>query len=386
MSLAGLPDFHVDPDPATAETLPPVAFTDPAFLARELETVFAHHWLLVPERPGVEHRENPRGMAECVATRGARAPFALHDRPLFLQRDWEGTLRAFPNVCTHAWHTLVPGAGRDRYVTCPQHGRQFDCAGRAVAHPGFKGGTFPREVDHLRAFPVAEWAPFLFACLGAPATPFAELIAPVDAARPAWPAGALRRVPTGDEAREVAGNWKLHAWNYMDRFHVAFVHRAPGGLADAMDGASYRTELHGGAALQWAYAKDPAAGFDPALVPARFRDPAGRRVFALWWFVFPDLTLNFYPWGLSVNVYQPVPERPDRTHFLWYQFVADDAKYAARDAVWRSAQVDAEDLDAIAQVRRGVRSGFAPRGRFAPEEEAGPHWFHRQVAEAVAGP
>jgi len=55
------------------------------------------------------------------------------------------------------------------------------------------------------------------------------------------------------------------------------------------------------------------------------------------------------------------------------------AKYEQRDRRWLSAQVDAEDIDALAQVERGLRSGMAPRGRFAPTEETGPHWFHRKV-------
>ena len=99
--------------------------------------------------------------------------------------------------------------------------------------------------------------------------------------------------------------------------------------------------------------------------------------------MFPNLTLNFYPWGLSVNVYQPVPGRPDATRFLWYQWAIDREKHAQRDKRWLSSQVDAEDVDALAQVSRGLRSGFAPRGRFAPDDETGPHWFHKKVARSV---
>src|SRR6185437_2239812 len=129
---------------------------------------------------------------------------------------------------------------------------------------------------------------------------------------------------------------------------------------------------HGKAALQWAYATNPDHGFEPEMLPARFRDPR-RRVFALWWFVFPNLTLNFYPWGLSVNVYMPCPGNPHQTLFLWYHYVLDEGLYERRDEVWLNHQVDSEDVDAIRQVSRAVSSGVAPRGRFAPGQEAGPH-------------
>ncbi|MBX3465417.1 MAG: Rieske 2Fe-2S domain-containing protein [Planctomycetes bacterium] len=389
MTLAAA-DHLVDPDIARAETLPPSAFTDPAFLELELRTLFARSWLLVPPAWGAPASDDTRSLAELVAVRGAHAPFTLLGRPLYLQRDWEGVLRAFPNVCTHAWHTLVDGPGRARTVICPQHGRTFDCEGRFVGQQGFSKDTlpgFPRPCDHLQALPVGEWGPLLFVAPGAPGRAFDAWLAPVRETTAGLGLDAMQRRAHGAEVREVEGNWKLHAWNYMDTFHITFVHRAPGGLADAIDMSSYRTELFDGAALQWAYAKDPRDGFDPARLPARFRDPARpeRRVFALWWLLFPNVTLNFYPWGLSINAYEPVPGRPERTLFSWHHLVADEAQYARREEGWLSHQVDAEDVLAIKQVRRGVASGLAPRGRFAPGAEQGPHWFHRAVYEAVFG-
>src|SRR2546430_6627603 len=103
----------------------------------------------------------------------------------------------------------------------------------------------------------------------------------------------------------------------MDSYHIRFVHKGPGGLVDAIDLETYTTELYQHSALQWAYARRPEDDFAPQQVATRFKDPNNddKRVFALWWFIFPNLTLNFYPWGLSVNQYMPVPGRPDRTQF-----------------------------------------------------------------------
>lgn len=367
--------IDVDDDIRRAESLPADTFVDPEFLERELATIFATSWLVVPERG-----DDPRPLDEQVAARGSRVPITVLDRPLFLQRGWDDdTLRAFPNTCTHAWYPLVLGASRGPTLVCGQHGRRFDCTGRFVSQQGFGGlPDFPRDCDHLRSLPVTTWRGLTLVNFDASATaiPFGEL----DASLAKFPTG-LARVST--EIRELHGNWKQHAWNFLDPFHIAFVHRAPGGLADAIDLATYTTEIHDRAVLQWVYARDAADGFDPAWLPERFHDPKGRRVFALWWFVFPNLALNFYPWGLSVNVYQPIPGRPDATRFVWYQLAVDRAKHLERDRRWLSSQVDAEDVDALAQVSRGLRSGFAPRGRFAPDDEQAAHWFHRAVARAV---
>jgi choline monooxygenase len=372
-------DCHVDEDIRRAEGLPPATFADRDFLDRELATIFRRSWLVVPE-----HGDDPRPLDEQLAARGSRVPVTVLGRPLFLQRGWDDdALRAFPNTCTHAWYPLVLGASRGPTLVCGQHGRRFDCTGRFVSQQGFPADMpgFPRACDHLEALQVAAWRRLTFVAMSAQVPALGELLAEVDA--------SLAKMPTtferlSAEVREIAGNWKQHSCNYLDHFHIGFVHRAPGGLADAIDLGSYTTEIHEhGAVLQWVYARDPADGFDPAWLPERFQDAKGRRVFALWWFVFPNLALSFYPWGLSVNVYQPVPERPDATRFVWYQLALDRAKHAERDRRWLSSQVDAEDVDALAQVSRGLRSGFAHRQRFAPEHEQALHWFHRHVARGV---
>lgn len=382
--MADLSDCVVTDDIRTAETLPAAAFLDRGILAHELETLFARAWLVVPE-PTERGDDVSRSLLDQLAARGARVPIGLHGRPLFLQRGWDDDqLRGFPNTCTHAWFPLVAGPSRGPTLVCGQHGRRFDCAGRFVSQPGFGKDVpdFPRACDHLRALPVATWRDLTFLRLAPDGPPLAATLADVDASLVRFP-DTLTRTATPGEVREVAGNWKQHVWNYLDRFHIGFIHRAPGGLADAIDLGSYTTELHADVALQWAYARDPADGFDPDQLPDRFRDPGGRRVFALWWYVWPNLTLNYYPWGRSVNVYQPIADRPDATRFLWYHRVLDAAKHAERDRRWLSAQVDAEDVDALAQVRAGLRSGFAPRGRFAPGEEQAAHWFHRRVSREL---
>lgn len=369
----------VDDDIRRAESLPAAAFVDPAFAQLELDTIFRTAWQFLPDRG-----DDPRPLDEQVASRGTRVPISLLGRPLFLQRGWDDDeLRTFPNTCTHAWHPLVLGAQRGPTLQCPQHGRRFDCTGRFVSQPGFQGlPDFPRACDHLTALPTAVWRRMVFAAMDPGASPLSSVFAEVDASLAAMPSALAR---TSAEEREVAGNWKQHAWNFLDPFHISYVHRAPHGLADAIETKSYTTELYEHSVLQWVYAAKPADGFDPAWLPARFHDAGGRRVFALWWFIWPNLALNFYPWGLSINVYQPVPGRPDATRFVWHQWALDREKHAERDRRWLSSQVDAEDVDALAHVARGMRSGFAPRGRFAPDDEQAAHWFHRKVARGVFG-
>ena len=378
-------EFFVDPEITRAESLPSSAFVDLEFLDLELGTIFAHTWLLAPQESNSQN--SLAALTDSLGKTGSRVPFNLLGKPLFLQRGQHGKLSCFPNVCTHAWHPLVESSSIGGTIICPQHGRQFDNEGRFVAQAGFeKMEGFPKKSDNLRNVHVDEWGPWIFVSTGEPLAYFREFVEKVQQSIPGIRLESLRRRRVDGEVREVDGNWKQHAWNYMDNFHIRFVHKGPGGLADAIDLSSYRTELYKFSALQWAYARDEENGFEHRLLADRFREGKdnSKRVFALWWFIFPNTTLNFYPWGVSVNVYMPIPGKPDRTRFLWYQYALDEDKFRHRNSTWLNEQVDAEDIEAISLVSAGAKSGFARRGRFAPNEETGPHWFHRLVYETVS--
>ena len=383
--ILSMKDFFVDPNIGRAESLPASAFVNLEFLELELGTIFAQTWQLAPRESNSQN--GPAALKDSLQKTGSRVPFNLLGQPFFLQRGQEGSLNCFPNVCTHAWHPLVGPSSEGGAIICPQHGRQFDNEGRFVAQTGFeKMEGFPRKSDNLRNLHVEEWGPWIFVSTGEPLASFREFVEKLQQSIHGIRLESLRRQRVDSEVREVEGNWKQHAWNYMDNFHIRFVHKGPGGLADAIDLSSYRTELYKFSALQWAYARDEENGFAHRLLADRFRDPKdpSKRVFALWWFIFPNTTLNFYPWGVSVNVYMPIPGKPDKTLFLWYHYALDEDKFRHRNNTWLNEQVDAEDIEAISLVSAGAKSGFAPRGRFAPNEETGPHWFHRLVYETVS--
>ncbi len=335
--------FLRDADVRRAESLPSSAFTNPNFLELEMETIFNKTWMLVPHHGSLGRST---AFSKFPNKPGSRVPFSLLGKPLFLQRNSKKEISCFPNVCTHAWHPLVESASTGGSIVCPQHGREFDSEGRFMSHRGFeKLEDFPRESDNLRKLPLENWGPIISVCLGEPFAPFKKIIENVKESIPGIDLESFKYKPIANEIREVDGNWKQHAWNYMDNYHIRFVHKGPGGLVDAIDLETYTTELYQHSALQWAYARRPEDGFAPQQVATRFKDPnkADKRVFALWWFIFPNLTLNFYPWGLSVNQYMPVPGRPDRTQFHWFQYSLDEAKFKQRDKVWLNKQVDDEE-------------------------------------------
>ncbi len=339
-----------------AHTLPAAFYRDPAVLDRLRERVFARSWQLVD---GAERATAP----------GSVLPFALLDgcvdEPLLLARDGAGGLHGLSNVCTHRGNLLCTQPGIVQSLRCRYHGRRFGLDGRFISMPEFEGvRDFPSPADDLPRVPLGQLGPLFFAALD-PAFSFEELIAPVRERISFLPLDRLAPDPAGSRAYEVAANWALYCDNYLEGFHVPFVHSA---LAKTIDYASYTTELFAWSSLQMAQAAAAEDAFD------------GGSVAAYYFFLFPNTMLNFYPWGLSINVV--VPLAADRTRVVYRTWVLD-ASRRGRGAGGALDLVEREDEEIVEQVQRGVRSRLYERGRYSPSREAGVHHFHRLLTRLL---
>jgi choline monooxygenase len=260
------------------------------------------------------------------------------------------------NVCTHRGNILVGRACRAKQIRCGYHSRRFDLAGKMTFMPEFKEARdFPRPADDLPQVAFGEWAGQAFAALD-PAAPFDAFFEAARASVATDPVASLTHDPTRDREFPVRAHWALYVENYLEGFHIPFVHAA---LNEVVDYGSYSTELHRYSNLQ--LARDRQGG-----VAARY------------WWVFPNLMLNFYPWGLSLNVVEP--QGIDRTRVLFRSFVWDAARLD-RGAGAGLDQVEAEDEAVVEAVARGVRSRLYTRGRYSPTRERGVHHFHRLLCE-----
>lgn len=125
--------------------------------------------------------------------------------------------------------------------------------------------------------------------------------------------GQADRVETFRGCRDytIDAHWALYVDNYLEGLHIPFVHP---GLNRIIDYGNYSSELFRYASLQRVLAMEGEPAFDPhAGTP-----DLGRRVAAFYWWIFPNLMFNFYPWGLSVNVVRP--ERMARTRVTFRSY------------------------------------------------------------------
>lgn len=386
-------DLFVHPDVKQAQVLPLGVYWDPEILLHEWYTIFPKMWSPLPK-----NTVSDKDWKELEIS-GHRVPFTFYKRSYFFVRDFlpagKPALNCFLNNCPHLGYPLVKEAEtkQENIVQCDQHGLTTDCSGKFRLHPAFeRNSQRAKECLSLKAIPLKQfpYLDLLFLARAEPLASFEEVFDPMLESVSLLPLREFGYVPNQEEERILTGNWKLHGANYLDRLHVRYLHKEPGGLEGAIYMDSYKTKLFPYSVLQWAHAKDPRAGFDwQYLSKEKFGDSRNpeRKVFAIWWLIFPNMTFNFYPWGLAVNIYMPIAGDPLHIRFIWYHYVWKPELYALRDDLWLSYRVDREDID-IVEKQQEIAQPWGPkfeRGTFGEREELerGPHWFQRKWYETA---
>jgi choline monooxygenase len=401
--MGNLVDWKIAADIRRASTLPSKAYRDPALYELAKERVFARSWQWA-------------GDGDAVRAPGQVQPFTLLegllDEPLLLVRDGEHDYpNCLSNVCTHRGALVCPGAGVEPVLRCRYHGRRFDLHGRLLSMPEFEGVQgFPSPADDLGSFSLCGLGKFLFVNLadrprlvdGSPArrgagrgkgaaadshaarpdgeapppcSNFLELIAPLCERAQGLPWEEAVFDPLMSRDYVVRANWALYCDNYLEGFHIPYVHAA---LAGAIDYGSYRTELFPWSNLQVGLSRD---GDDVIELPPGSPDH-GQPIAAFYYWMFPNTMLNVYRWGVSVNVVKPLAI--DRTRVSFLSYVWDPAHRHA-GAGGDLDRVEREDEVVVESVQRGLASRVYRRGRYSPSREQGVHHFHRLLTRCLAG-
>ncbi|MEZ4414777.1 MAG: aromatic ring-hydroxylating dioxygenase subunit alpha [Gemmatimonadota bacterium] len=357
---------RVLPDIRRSWTVSSETYHAPEHYRRQCDRVFAHSWQWVCDRGRVK-------------APGHVLPFTLLegclDEPLFLSCGQDGTTRCLSNVCTHRGALVVEGEGHQHTLRCRYHGRRFTLEGGFHSMPEFEQVEgFPSACDDLPELPLETFGPLLFSGID-PSISFADWIRPVQQL-----AGFLpfeRAVFDAATAQDytVAAHWALYVDNYLEEFHVPYVHATS---LQGLDYSAYRTECFEWGNLQLGIGRE-----DEELFTLPEDHPhSGERVAAFYFWLFPATMLNVYPWGLSLNVVEPLG--PARTRVRFRPYVWDAAR--RRGVGGDLHRVEMEDEEVVESVQRGVRSRLYDRGRFSPRREVGVHHFHTLLEQALADP
>jgi len=336
-------EFEIDPEIRCAWTLPSSFYKESRYFELSKEKIFARSWHFLG-----------RG-DEFETLRPVTLLPNFLDEPVLLSKS-NGSVVCLSNVCTHRGKILIDEPCRANLIRCGYHGRRFSLDGKFVSMPEFEGVEgFPGPSDNLHTYDLTTCGGFLFSAID----PVSDLFSFAGPARSLFVEineGPLVLTETADY--KVNCHWALYCENYLEGFHIPYVHKS---LNEIVDYGSYTTETFRYSSIQTGYDENGKI--------------AGRYVF-----IFPNLMFNFYPWGVSVNIVEPVTLDSTRVRFLSY--VADKSKIQT-GAGGDLNRVELEDEAVVQSVQKGIRSRFYDRGRYSPTREQGTHHFHRLIAEFI---
>jgi choline monooxygenase len=232
--------------------------------------------------------------------------------------------------------------------------------------------NFPCEEDNLPSLLLYSWGNLLFSSLKPKEDAHVYFQEMMD--RLSWlPIDEFVLRPDLSKTFDVDANWALYCENYLEGFHIPFVHAA---LNAALSFGDYSTELYAKASLQLGVGKEEEDCFD---LPKTSED-YGTKVAAYYFWVYPNMMFNFYPWGLSVNVVNPLSVNKSRVQFITYIWKEDRYDKGAGSNL---DKVELEDEEIVENVQKGIVSRFYNHGRYSVTRETGTHHFHRLIAESM---
>ncbi len=136
------------------------------------------------------------------------------DTQIVLFRLSDGSIAALEDRCAHRPYPLSAGHREDDLVVCGYHGCTYDSSGRCVDIPSQEA---PPAGAQVRAFPIVERGPFVWAWTG---TPGSERLRPP----PATPWLQGDGWSSVGERREVAAGLALLHEHYLDLTNVFAMH------------------------------------------------------------------------------------------------------------------------------------------------------------------
>ncbi len=353
-----------------ATQLPPAAFTDPAVLAWELETLFTQGWI------GAGHVEG-------LTTPGAYRTLEVGGEGILLVGDADGLPRAFRNRCRHRGARLLEAPeGTATRLRCPYHAWTYALDGSLRSAPftdGIEG--FDPAGNALEPVRLAVVEGLVMLDLSGSAASPAEHVGDL--------AGILSRYGVGRLSRaervvyEVGANWKAIGENYSECLHCPGVHPELNRLSHYRSGVGIDGDgaWCGGSMALAEHAATMGRGAATAVRPALAGLEGDALRTVLYFLLFPNVLVSLHPDYVMLHTLWP--RAVDHTTVVCEWFFDPDALAApgfdASDAVGFWDQVNREDWAVCELTQRGLRGTSATPGRYTTAE-GDVHAFDAMVA------
>ena len=346
--------------------LPGTAYVSDAFYGLENKQIFSKSWIFV-------------GYAHEIAKPGDVLPVNVGGQPLFAIRNETGEITAFHNVCRHRNLQLIDQPGNcGKLIRCPYHSWSYDLCGKLKNAPYFGGDAkqiapgFEPEENSLVPVNSAVWHDWIFVNLAEEPVSFENFLSPLKALLGDINVTDYTPVATV-ELGEVKCNWKLLMENFIESYHVQFVHKAttsqplvdhyPVIEGDCLGSAVDLTEE------QMAAAKAGTLGVTSQYLT-----------------LFPNFVMGTYqPDQIGVHLNTPIDAETTlqrRVIYLHKDASYSDAEIQALKDLWYSVHL--EDHEMCERLQKGRHSNLAELGGIlSPHWETSVRKFQELVADAI---
>lgn len=348
-----------------AETLPPRCYTDPAFYELEQEAIFNHEWLCV-------------GRESWASQPGEYFNSSIIGEPILIVRQKSGELKALSPVCRHRAMLVSEGRGIAAGFLCPYHHWSYSLDGKLVGAPAMdRTCDFDKSQIRLPSLALEVWKGFVFVNFDLEAPPLAPRLAALEPVVSHWDMERAQG-PLPEPGVRYPFNWKVMFENNNDGYHANKLHHGhrhdfvPSALATfpelPPDSAGYY-RLNG--------TTHPDASFNVTqkalmpIFPELTAEERHRMVFAN---IPPTLSLVL---TCDMVIYIILRADGPESHIaeiglLYAPGAMQHPAFADRQAaILHSAMaITAQDIHVDELVQVGLRSRFAPRGRYSWQEGA----------------
>lgn len=205
----------IDIETVKQHGLPGAIFSDTEIFDTESRALFSEGWMSI-------------GCGQQLPEVGDVLPVTIAGHSLIAVRGNDGAIGVFHNVCRHKGAPLVDEPCNKRVLVCPYHRWAYQLDGSLRGAPYYHGDQKHPISDEekadkgLIAVRFAIWWDIIFVNVSGSAPNFGEFIAPLEAELTEYNFDNIRPL----SATEYAGNcnWKLAVDNFLDGYHVPFVH------------------------------------------------------------------------------------------------------------------------------------------------------------------
>ena len=352
--------FKIKNDIKIAKTLSSDFYTKKNIFELSKETIFINSWQLITHKSILGNK--------------TQYPFSFLsdfiDEPLVLTK-LNDNLKCLSNVCTHRAHIICLDNSNRSTLRCRYHGRTFKLDGKIKSVPGFDGvKNFPAEKDNLQNIPTLIWKDFVFVSLLGKIN-IQPILDDISYRLKGYKFDELIFDKSQLKSYEINSHWALYCENYLEEFHIPFVHK---GLSKDIDLDNYETILLENGVLQTATCKNEK---DTIKLNSNSPD-CNKKMYAYYYWIFPNLMLNFYAWGLSVNIIEPITMKKIRIKYLTFKF--PQINITPSDGADVNT-IEHEDQEVVKSVQKGVNSRYYDNGRYSAKFETGVHHFHKLLSK-----